>query len=328
MRLFICEFITGGGLQGKDLPENLAREGQMMLTSVIADLQAAGTSDITLTCDPRLGFPVSDVRLITIDDDIYEVWKNCMVDADAALVIAPESNNILLNLIQMAEQLNCPVSGSLSGSVKTATSKLQTAQLLVRNNIPCIDTLLLKEYTIPVSQHGWVIKPDDGAGAEQCYFCADEKALDALSNSIDPEKFIIQPYIKGEAASLSMICHQGTAQLLACNQQIFNFIEGKGILQKIVVNGATEQWDAFSAIAKKIAAADHGLSGYIGVDLIINHNGITVVEINPRLTTAYVGLRLSISLNPVALMLSILETKAFRADYDIKQHLAVDIHLQ
>lgn len=80
--------------------------------------------------------------------------------------------------------------------------------------------------------------------------------------------------------------------------------------------------------SKKIAASDRGLSGSIGADLIIDRDGITVVAIKPGLRTAYAGLRSSIALDPAVLIPAILKNKSFRADYDIKQRLAIDSHLQ
>ena len=45
-----------------------------------------------------------------------------------------------------------------------------------------------------------------------------------------------------------------------------------------------------------------GLRGYIGVDLILDEHapGVSVVEINPRLTTSYVGLRAALGQNLMA----------------------------
>jgi predicted ATP-grasp superfamily ATP-dependent carboligase len=34
-----------------------------------------------------------------------------------------------------------------------------------------------------------------------------------------------------------------------------------------------------------------GLKGYVGVDLVLTDNGVQLIEINPRLTTSYIGLR-------------------------------------
>ena len=40
-----------------------------------------------------------------------------------------------------------------------------------------------------------------------------------------------------------------------------------------------------------------GLAGYIGVDLILTPDEALLIEINPRLTTSYIGLRQVIDLN-------------------------------
>jgi predicted ATP-grasp superfamily ATP-dependent carboligase len=305
MRLFICEFITGGGLQDKELPDTLVREGNMMLEAVLSDLLDMGITDIITTRDQRLDALSLPVKQIVCQGDIYSTWQSCMNDADAVLIIAPESEDVLFNLTLMAEQSECYLLGCSSISVQTASSKLKTTNLLLKNNLPCIETSSLEEKTIPESQNGWVIKPDDGVGAEDCYFCADINVLNRLKDSICIEKFVIQEYVPGIPASLSMICYQGKAQLLACNKQEFSFDNGKGKLKGIVVNGLTDQWLVFATIAQDIANADKELWGYIGVDLIVTDTGPVVVEINPRLTTSYVGLKESLALNPAELIVSI-----------------------
>jgi len=311
MRLFICEFITGGGLQGKEMPDNLVREGNIMLEAILKDFLEIGFTDIITTRDVRLDLLSLPIQQIIIEGDIYSIWQSCMNDADAVLIIAPESEDILFDLTLMAEQADCYVFGCSSKSVKSASSKLQTSKLLGKNNILCIETVLFKDETIPDSESGWVIKPDDGVGAEDCYFCVDREDLKQLRKTINTEHFIIQKYLAGIPASLSMICYQGQTQLLACNKQKFCFNNGKGELKGLVVNGLQEHWVQFKMIAQKIAKADKDLSGYIGVDLIVPEDRAgsgsmpVVLEINPRLTTSYVGLRQSISLNPAELFVSI-----------------------
>ena len=331
MRLFICEFITGGGLQGKELPDSLAREGNMMLEAILKDFLEIGSADIITTRDVRLDLLSLPIQQITIEEDIYSVWQSCMNDADAVLIIAPESEDILFNLTFMAEQADCTILGSSSDSVKITSSKIKTANLLHKNEIPYIETMPLKNETIPETQSGWVIKPDDGVGAENCYFCADIQELDKLKDSTCIENFVVQEYVPGISASLSMICYQGKAQLLACNKQIFSFNSGisakKGELKELVVNGLTEQWDPFNTIAQNIARADKGLWGYVGVDLIVTETGPVVVEINPRLTTSYVGLRQSISLNPAELILSIWQNGVI-PEVNKKDFLPVNILLE
>jgi len=332
MRLFICEFITGGGLHDQELPDNLIREGSMMLEALLKDFLELGVTDIITTRDARLDPLLFPVEIVTIEEDIYPVFESCMNDADAVLIIAPENDDILFNLTVMAEQADCFVLGCTSEFVKSASSKLQTADLLSKNNISCIETTPLKDNIIPETESGWVIKPDDGVGAEDCYFCADKKELDKLNDSISIERFVIQEYLAGKPASLSMICYQGNAQLLACNKQIFSFDPGisgrKGVLKELVVNGLIEQWTLFNTIAQNIVKADKGLLGYVGVDLIVTESGaVVVVEINPRLTTSYVGLRRSLSLNPAELILSIWQNGTM-PEVQNKQFLPVNLLLE
>ncbi len=327
MRLFICEFITGGGLQDKELPDALVQEGNMMLEAVLADLLHMGITDIITTRDDRLDALSHPIKQIAIERCINNTWESCMNDADAVLIIAPETEDILFNLTLMAEQSECFLLGSSSISVQTASSKLKTANLLFKNKIPCIETSELKVKTIPKSQNGWVIKPNDGIGAEDCYFCADRDELDELKSSVDTENFVIQEYVPGVPASLSMICYQGKVQLLACNKQKFDFDNGKGKLKGLVVNGMLEQWGLFNTIAQNIARADTGLWGYIGVDLIVTKTRVVVVEINPRLTTSYVGLRESLALNPAELILSIWQNGVMPEIYE-KSCLPVDLPLE
>jgi ATP-grasp domain len=47
---------------------------------------------------------------------------------------------------------------------------------------------------------------------------------------------------------------------------------------------------AFDA-AKRLVESFEGLRGYIGVDLVFSEDTAHVLEVNPRLTTSYVGLR-------------------------------------
>jgi predicted ATP-grasp superfamily ATP-dependent carboligase len=50
-----------------------------------------------------------------------------------------------------------------------------------------------------------------------------------------------------------------------------------------------------------------GLAGYVGVDLILTPGGPLVVELNPRLTTSYLGLRAATRRNLAAAAIAALE---------------------
>jgi len=60
-------------------------------------------------------------------------------------------------------------------------------------------------------------------------------------------------------------------------------------------------------VAAQIAAALPDLWGHVGADLVETRKGPVVIEINPRLTTSYVGLRDALGINPAGLVLHLLD---------------------
>jgi predicted ATP-grasp superfamily ATP-dependent carboligase len=47
-----------------------------------------------------------------------------------------------------------------------------------------------------------------------------------------------------------------------------------------------------------------GLRGYVGVDVVLTRSEAVVIEVNPRLTTSYLGVRSAIEENVAALALA------------------------
>jgi predicted ATP-grasp superfamily ATP-dependent carboligase len=121
------------------------------------------------------------------------------------------------------------------------------------------------------------------------------------------ESHIIQQYQVGVAASISMLCHSEKAIVLSCNQQKVALKDGQFEYQGSVVNGMIAHREAFELLASKIASSLPGLAGFVGVDLIVHPDKdawcYNVLEINPRLTTSYVGLHQACGMNPAQLIL-------------------------
>ena len=72
-----------------------------------------------------------------------------------------------------------------------------------------------------------------------------------------------------------------------------------------------DYWPQFEFIANRIAQTLPDLAGYVGIDVIVDDDEIIVVEINPRLTTSYIGLRESIGANPAELIINTLTQPDF-----------------
>jgi len=304
VKIFVCEFITGGGFHDQELPEGLAREGDMMLEVLLDDLLDAGVDKITITRDVRLPDINKPVRTIPSTSNIWQQWQKIMAGIECVIIIAPENDNTLYNLTKIADQSGCNLIGCTAEAIKITSSKLRTFELLTKHEIPCIPTWRYSK-ELAHQENGWVIKPDDGVGGVGCNYFDQLNELETYINGLPIEQpQVIQPYLSGVSGSLSLLCCDGQAKVIGCHKQLFEFNQGKGRLKGIIVNGLHEHLTEFSGLANKIATAIPGLWGYVGVDFILTKTGPRLLEINPRLTTSYVGLHKSLQQNPVEWMLS------------------------
>lgn len=303
MHHFIFEFITGGGLVGHDLSESLLNEGELMLQTLINELNQ-DDNKISICRDKRLDRLNQDIAQSFVDKNIEEQLNNLIKDADVCWLIAPETDGCLEHYTKFFSNKKAIFIGSPTDDIKLTSSKYLTNKLLLENNINAVQTKRIED-TIPETDSGWIIKPDDGAGAEDARLIIDEAQLENFVNN----NYIIQPYIKGVNLSMSLLVCNSEVCLLACNKQYVD-IEEDGIkLNKIGVNEYIFKNDEFLKLAKAIVSVIPGLVGYIGIDLIEKEGELFVLEINPRLTTAYVGLSKSIGINVANAIFDIFKSK-------------------
>jgi predicted ATP-grasp superfamily ATP-dependent carboligase len=159
----------------------------------------------------------------------------------------------------------------------------------------------------PASAHGWVVKPDDGAGAVDTHLLADRAALARWQTKQPHANFVVQEFVPGPALSLSTLMQDGACWLLSCNLQHVGCDGGLFAYRGSTVSGVEARRPELEPLAARVAAALPGLWGHVGIDVIDGPAGPVVIEINPRLTTSYVGLAASIGLNPAALVLALRE---------------------
>ena len=312
----MCEFITGGGLNAAPLPKSLVKEGTLMRDALLRDISTLHDYAVITTHDARLDMALlpavemNHVISTAIDtkDDCWLIWQKLIAKADLVWLIAPESDDVLLKLSMLCMQHNKPMIGCQSIHViATTSSKYATFKLLEQAGILTIPTFTRNNY-FPLCDDvltTFVVKPDDGAGCDGlAYYELAGQLQQHLKRH--QNKLIIQPYQRGTAASICMLCKDGQAWLLSCNTQLIVQENEKLILKGVVINGMAEHWQPFNTLAQKLAAAMPDLRGFIGVDVIINNADIYVVEINPRLTTSYVGLGKAMQCNPAKLVLDCL----------------------
>jgi predicted ATP-grasp superfamily ATP-dependent carboligase len=324
MKIFICEYITGGGLYRAPLPASLVSEGALMRDALLRDLSDIPGLSLSVTYDVRLTRSDLDIHAIAIhpEEDIDLVWDAAIREADAVWIIAPETDGVLSRLSARVLAHGRKLIGCAPAIVDLMADKYQTYQALTTAGVLAIPTY--RRATWPSSREGaWVVKPDDGVGCEDVRYLPTTASLQAWLSQQQDEHWIIQPYVEGVAASLSMLCHAGQGWLLSCNRQRVAIENGDFRFSGCAVNALSDQWNVLEPLAKKLAAAIPGLSGYIGVDVVMAENGPQVVEINPRLTTSYAGLRASIGCNPARLVLDLLYNEIFDGTgFNMPEHLS------
>lgn len=317
MKILLLEYITAGGLNDAPLPVSLLREGMLMRDALLRDFGAV--TEIATTSDERLDKPTQQTQYkihhhtMHVNTDPIEIWQTLLPNCDGALVVAPETDGILLHLTQLVEATPVINLGCNAASVKLTTSKLATCAALQEASIATIPTYSAAVFQTQMAGYvfpnGYVVKPEGGAGCDHTWYFESHLALNAWLNShtLTLPNYIVQPYQIGQAASFSMLCRQGKAWLLACNTQkvvIDQASDNRFKYTGSYINALTHHHAGFNQLALAIAKAIPGLNGYVGVDVIIDENVVYVVEINPRITTSYIGLQQSLHYNPAALILS------------------------
>lgn len=324
--LFVCEFITGGGLACEDLPSSLANEGVMMRDALLRDLSELADWRVVTTLDARLEGLMPNVTYIPIaqGQNPWDIWQTCMEDAQVIWVIAPETNRLLLKMAQMANNVSAKWLGAGLDAIAITTDKYQMAQLLTQFGLRAIPTYHFAEWTA-VGYDVWLVKPIDGAGCEAIFLLEGEQAvLDWFNKDVSRKKsHIIQPYMTGIPASISVVNIHGQSKVLSCNLQNIALVDGQLFYRGGVVNGAANYWEALEDLAHQIVTAIPGLEGYFGVDILIGKEvpeEISIVEINPRLTTTYAYLHEASGCNVASMLFDGLVSKDVDRVPPIQKH--------
>ena len=311
MRIFVCKYVTGGGIADMPLPRTLQHEGDMTLRALVRDLSAIGGVTLLVARDTRLlsprlpGTPVP----VASRDDCWQVWAEAISAADAVWPVAPETGGLLQRLSQLVIDSGKTLLGCRPKAVRLCGNKLETAAHLAGHGIAVVPTQPLTANVVrnlPDAVGGWVVKPNDGAGAADTYLVTNREALASFQAAAPVrQNWIVQPFRPGAAVSLCLLCRDRDASLLSCNCQHVALASGRFRYQGWTVGGADARRAEYEPIAKAIARTVPGLFGYVGVDLIDASEGPAVLEVNPRLTTSYAGLRDAIAINPAEHVLAL-----------------------
>jgi len=302
-----------------------------MLTALVADLTATGCHEIVTTTDPR--FPLSappGVQVVTLADRssaCLDLLDALMVSADAVWLVAPETDRCLERLAARAERKRKMLLGSGAAAIRRASDKAGLPRRLARHGVPHPMTFVLRQgadWRTAAREVGYpiVVKPARGAGCNGVCLASDARELHhavAMARAVDRKgQLLLQRYVPGVAASVSLLADGERAVALAVNAQWVRASRGPRGRSR---NRAGVPWLPFFyrggktpfdhplagravEAALRTCHAISGLRGYIGVDMVLTESEAVVIEVNPRLTTAYLGIRAVLEENVATLALA------------------------
>jgi predicted ATP-grasp superfamily ATP-dependent carboligase len=301
-KILIFEYITGGGLSQEALPESLAKEGLLMLKALINELAPLSSVQLTILLDGRINddkLP-GNIKIIRVSKEqcVYQLLPVLIDEADFIWPIAPEMGGALQKITQLVEQKSKRLLNSSSQAIAICSDKLLTIQCLKKEDIATAESIQLDEFSQEFAAP-WVIKPKDGVGCLNNHLVSNRHEFIKIKSQIECQPdYLVQSYIKGVSLSLSCLFKEGEAWLLCCNRQVVSINKGMFELEACIVNINTENYKIYQDLINHVASVIFGLSGYVGIDIIQPESGqAMILEINPRLTTSYVGINQAIGFN-------------------------------
>jgi predicted ATP-grasp superfamily ATP-dependent carboligase len=312
MHVFLYEWITGGGLaeQPSPLPAALLAEGSAMISALAADFAALAGTRVTVLRDMRLVdlcFPGCNVVEIESTPHLGEEFDRHAAAADRTMVVAPEFDGILRDTLSRLAAAGGRSLNSPEEFVAIASDKHRTAERLAAAGVPVPHGRVLDadEEKMPADfDYPAVLKPVDGAGSQHTVLV--HGAGDEPEPYPWPRR--LEKFCPGRAASVAALGGPGRRTMLPpCWQRLSE--DGRFAYHGGAIIRETSLSARATALASQALDAMPPARGYVGVDLVLGADpdgrDDVVIEINPRLTTSYVGLRAAVWQNLAEAMLHV-----------------------
>lgn len=332
--IFIFEFVSGGGFNQIETPSSLFCEGFAMLRTIIEDFKNLGFH-ITTLLDSRIEFlsrymKADVIKSVQSEENYLKKYTDCVRDSNYCFLIAPEFSSILYDLTSIIRKnkkklLSIDLNGVKIGASKFETykfflaNKINTPQsyvIPIDNSVLDLDFILQKfdSLNTPI-----IIKPDDGVGSESIfYFKKKNDIIQFFESSVKlldtKRKFILQEYVEGDPMSVSIINNQpieksrgGGLKILSINAQYLQITDPT---KNSAYFGGSTPVEHFEQLKIQIEGVLKGVDlsafkSYFGIDFVRKaDNSLSFIEINPRLTTSYVGIRNVVEFNPINLLIT------------------------
>jgi len=273
----------------KSITDSLSREGHRVITCLDRELA------------PFLPFLKVEAKQAPGGQELRRMVRSLLREVDASLIIAPESGGTLEGLLHLVEDVSNLSLNSAPDAVAAVSDKYRLYNKLKSAGLRTPETIQLEEsdwiQSLRELPYPLILKPVKSAGCASVMLVRNEReATSAVAEFLKDKTampILAQRFLRGANMSVSiLVSRKGTCVPLTLNQQFVStapypeaFRYGGGT----VPVGSPMQDEAFHTAASTIGLF-RGLCGYIGVDMVFVDGRAHVVEVNPRLTTSYVGI--------------------------------------
>lgn len=297
LKVFVFDYASGAALApslAPSLAPALRHPGQMMLHALLGDLGQVPGIELVAPSAPG---------------SFRRRFDAGVQAADAVWPLAPEAGGALERVSRQVLRQQRILLGSKPHALRVAGSKLRTSRMLARAGIDVVATYAPGQ-PLPTMRGAWVVKPDDGADVDDTRIFSSADAALAWIAARDTVRYVLQPFIPGKLGSLSLLCRDGVAELLSCNEHRVVVRDNQFHFLGATVNSLPDRDGTFAHLAQAVGAAIPGLWGHVGVDFVLAAHGVVVLAVHARMTASYAGLHASIGCNPAALVFDLLAQPA------------------
>ena len=249
----------------------------MMVSQVLGDSLAAGLS-VTVAADPRFIGWFSNMGALAVvspaaAEPLRAFLRRILRKAELFLPIAPETDYCLEGLVRTAVDMGVECLAPSPSAIRLASNKKKLGELAAKFGVSSV-------LRAPRGR-SHAVKPTVGAGCEGVYRVSNKPA--------NAKGRLITPWLAGEQLSLAAIFKRGEGRLLQVNRQHLVIGTRGKVELRWLESGVRVNRAPFERLVTLLARGLPGLWGFCGADVVRYRSRLWLVEVNPRLTTAYLG---------------------------------------
>ena len=299
MDILIYEHILGEELSN-DSSQLIINEAKLIIKALVEDFsELYPQSKISLLVNKNNKKILGNINLVYMDYS-KDLVKNILLNHKKnrrILILAPEEKDLLYRIVKSLEKKDLILLNCNSKFLKTTSCKILTHKKFSISN-KYVNPVYANYKEIPPEQ-SIVAKIKDGIGAEKLYIFKNQ--VDLKNNECKlSDNHVFQKYISGDVIGINIFSDSNSLKILSINKQIYKFSSKHEIfLDKIIMGQFNNLIKDLKIFVNNIIEHFDGHYGFFGIDAILENNGnIVFLEINPRLTTSYAGLKKTLGFNP------------------------------